>query len=126
MACQEGVQPALLFAYGTLGPRFDRRPHEWRRDAVRGRLFDLGVYPALVDCGLSTAAWVEGSVRAVEADELDGDLDAYEGVAEGLFERVAAVTRDGHRVWVYVYARALPQWARGPLSRWDRAARGAP
>jgi hypothetical protein len=39
-------------------------------------------------------------------------------VNEGLYQRVRAVTRNRHAVWVYVYARPLPAGAFGPLSRW--------
>jgi gamma-glutamylcyclotransferase (GGCT)/AIG2-like uncharacterized protein YtfP len=86
---------------------------------VRGRLFDLGAYPALVGCDDSDAGWVEGYVRSVEAGELTGRLDPYEGVDEGLYRRVAVTTRAGRTAWVYLYARPLPPHARGPLARWD-------
>jgi gamma-glutamylcyclotransferase (GGCT)/AIG2-like uncharacterized protein YtfP len=111
--------PTLLFAYGTLGPA---TPDEtgWEGDAVRGRLYDLGTYPGLFDLNDPTAGWVEGHVRAVGAGELAGRLDAYEGVDEGLFRREATTTRAGRRAWVYLYARPRPQWARGPLARWER------
>jgi gamma-glutamylcyclotransferase (GGCT)/AIG2-like uncharacterized protein YtfP len=112
--------PELLFAYGTLGPDglAGRTDHGWQADAVRGRLFDLGPYPALVDLDAPGAGWVEGHVRPVDRGELEARLDPYEGVDHGLFRRVAAITRDGRDVWVYVYARPLPQYARGPLTRW--------
>jgi gamma-glutamylcyclotransferase (GGCT)/AIG2-like uncharacterized protein YtfP len=107
----------FLFAYGTLAPR---EPGQgWVSDAVRGRLYDLGDYPALVDHDDPEAGWVEGYVREVEERELSGRLDAYEGVEEGLYQRIAATSRAGRQVWVYVYARPLPPHARGPLTRWD-------
>jgi gamma-glutamylcyclotransferase (GGCT)/AIG2-like uncharacterized protein YtfP len=114
------MTPTLLFAYGTLAPE---GPGEtalggWVADAVRGRLFDLGPYPALVDAGAPGSGWVEGYVRAVDAVELFGRLDPYEGVDEGLYRRIAATTRGGRLVWVYVYGRPLPPGARGPLTRW--------
>jgi gamma-glutamylcyclotransferase (GGCT)/AIG2-like uncharacterized protein YtfP len=111
--------PSLLFAYGTLVPRGALRDG-WVADRVRGRLFDLGPYPALVDCGDPAAVWVEGFVRPVDDDELSGHLDPYEGVDEGLYRRAQATTEGGRRVWVYVYARPLPPGARGPLTRWER------
>lgn len=114
--------PGLLFAYGTLGPGFGS-PAEagrWRADRVRGRLYDLGPYPGLVDLGDPAAGWVEGFVRPVDADELRDRLDPYEGVDEGLYRREAAVTESGEAVWVYVYARPLPPGAVGPLARWGR------
>jgi gamma-glutamylcyclotransferase (GGCT)/AIG2-like uncharacterized protein YtfP len=118
---------ARLFAYGTLAPNSPEEAARggWEPDQVRGRLFDLGPYPALVDCDDPTADWVEGYVREVGRYELAGSLDYYEGVAQGLYRRVETTTRGGRRVWVYVYARPLPPEARGPLTRWDgpRAAR---
>ena len=119
--------PTLLFAYGTLMPDGPAAVASdgWVADAVRGRLFDLGPYPALVDCEDPRAEWVEGFVRAITADELSERLDPYEGVDEGQYRRVAATTRAGRRVWVYVYARPLPRHARGPLTRWD-GRRGGP
>ena len=117
----------LLFAYGTLMPDGPAAVASdgWVADAVRGRLFDLGPYPALVDCEDPGAEWVEGFVRAITADELSERLDPYEGVDEGQYRRVAATTRAGRHVWVYVYARPLPRLARGPLTRWD-GRRGGP
>jgi gamma-glutamylcyclotransferase (GGCT)/AIG2-like uncharacterized protein YtfP len=113
--------PMLLFAYGTLAPRDPEAAAlgGWAADGVRGRLFDLGPYPGLVDCGDPAAGWVEGYVRPVGQDELTGRLDPYEGVDEGLYRRVAATTRAGRRAWVYEYARPLPPNARGPMTRWD-------
>ena len=49
---------SLLFAYGTLMP-LDLRSAEkegWSADAVRGRLYDLGLHPALVDLDEPAAA----------------------------------------------------------------------
>ncbi len=111
----------FLFAYGTLAPDGPAAAARggWVADAVRGRLFDLGPYPALVDCEDPSAGWVEGFARDVSEDELLQRLDPYEGVGEGLYRRVAATTRAGRRVWVYVYARPVPEEARGPLTRWD-------
>ena len=42
----------------------------WTADRVRGRLYDLGPYPALVDCDEPGAGWVEGYVRPIEPGEL--------------------------------------------------------
>lgn len=114
--------PPLLFAYGTLGPcnPVDALRGAWTADAVRGRLYDLGPYPALIDLDEPSAGWVEGHVRAVARRELEGTLDPYEGVDIGLYRRVATTTRSGRRAWVYVYARPLPDGAQGPLPRWGR------
>jgi gamma-glutamylcyclotransferase (GGCT)/AIG2-like uncharacterized protein YtfP len=112
---------SLLFAYGTLMPADAAAAARegWQPDAVRGRLFDLGPYPALIDLDDPEAGWVEGFVRPVDRDELEGRLDSWEDVAGGLYRRVETTTRSDRRVWVYVYDRPLPPRARGPLARWD-------
>jgi gamma-glutamylcyclotransferase (GGCT)/AIG2-like uncharacterized protein YtfP len=113
--------PRCLFAYGTLAPDGPEAAAQggWTADRVRGRLYDLGPYPALVDCDEPGAGWVEGYIRSIDEGEPFRRLDAYEGVEEGLYRRVAVTTEGGHEAWVYVYARPLPPTARGPLTRWD-------
>jgi gamma-glutamylcyclotransferase (GGCT)/AIG2-like uncharacterized protein YtfP len=108
-----------LFTYGTLSPEDPQSAARegWLTDAVRGRLFNLGPYPALIDLDDPAAAWVEGSIPGVTTEQLEGILDDYEGVAEGLFRRVETTTRTGRHVWVYVYARSLPAAAIGPTPR---------
>lgn len=110
---------ALLFAYGTLMPRDAATALErgWSVDAVRGRLYDLGPYPALVDLDDQSAGWVEGYVRSVQAAELE-TFDRWEAVDEGMYRRVLTRTRDGRHVWVYVYGLTLPPESRGPFVRW--------
>lgn len=119
-------EPDLLFAYGTLAPSSpeDAARGGWLADALRGRLFDLGPYPGLLDLDDPSAGWVKGYVRRADLGELRGRLDAYEGVDEGLYRRVATTTRAGRRVWVYVYAHPLPAGARAlPEGRWRSIAR---
>lgn len=120
--------PRWLFAYGTLGPASNEevRRDGWLPDAVRGELYDLGPYPALVHLNASTAGWVSGYVRPVSLTELEQDLDPYEGTSEGLFGRSAARTRSGRWVWVYTYLRPLPPFARGPIQFWDGPRRRLP
>ena len=115
----------LLFVYGTLAPESpDVAGREgWAIDAVRGRLYDLGPYPALVDHEDNDADWVEGYVRVVTWDQLTGSLDSYEGVSEGLYRRVSTRTREGRQVWMYVYDQPLPTSALGPLDRWKSSKR---
>ena len=112
--------PERLFAYGTLGPRSEEesRRGAWEADAVRGRLFDLGPYPALVDAGDPRAGWVEGASRPVARLELERVLDPYEGVDAGLYRRRAVRSRSGRLVWVYEYRKPIPSDAPGPLPRW--------
>jgi gamma-glutamylcyclotransferase (GGCT)/AIG2-like uncharacterized protein YtfP len=110
----------LLFTYGTLMPadRETAARDGWSEDAVRGRLFDLGAFPALVDLDDPSASWVLGYVRSVDLAELEGPLDAWESVADGVYSRVQTTTRNGKRTWLYVYSRPLPAHATGPLDRW--------
>jgi indolepyruvate decarboxylase len=121
---------SLLFAYGTLMPvdRLSAEQEGWSADAVRGRLYDLGPFPALVDLDDPGAEWVEGFVRAVDRAELEGPFDAWEQVDQGLYHRVETLTRNDRRVWVYVYAQPVPADAVGPLVRWSgqRRARLSP
>jgi gamma-glutamylcyclotransferase (GGCT)/AIG2-like uncharacterized protein YtfP len=111
----------LLFAYGTLVPSdpSQRDAEGWIADAVRGRLYDLGPYPGLVDLVEPSAGWVEGFVRPVDVLELEERLDPYEGVDEGLYRRMRTTTRSGKHVWVYVYGRPLPEGVRGPFDCWE-------
>ena len=115
----------LLFVYGTLAPETPEvaRQEGWASDAVRGRLYDLGPYPALIDTDDAAAGWVEGYVRSVTSEQLSGSLDSYEGVDEGLYRRIKTTTRAGRQVWVYIYARPLPSSAIGPLPRWNSTKR---
>lgn len=116
----------LLFAYGTLAPAAVDQGGRWREDAVRGRLYSLGSYPALVGWNEPGAGWVEGFVRRTSDEELRDDLDPYEGVDEGLFLRERTLTREGRVAWVYVYPHDVPQWAVGPIPRWDGPRRARP
>ncbi len=119
---------SALFAYGTLMPRDPESAAEqgWEPDAVRGRLFDLGPYPALVDVGDPAAGWVEGYVRSGVSTEMMRQLDAYEETDSGLYRRVGTMSRSGNAVWVYVYSGPLPREARGPLDRWEGTLRAWP
>jgi gamma-glutamylcyclotransferase (GGCT)/AIG2-like uncharacterized protein YtfP len=111
--------PRLLFAYGTLVPREPtiRDAEDWLPDAIRGRLYDLGPYPGLVDLDDPAAPWVGGFVKPVDESVLTDHLDPYEGVDEGLYRREATTTRAGRPAWVYVYAGSLAG-ARGPIEAW--------
>ena len=122
---------ALLFAYGTL-----TQPDllsgvvgsaaSWRyagTAAVRGTLYDAGPYPAL-----RTGSRGRDLVPGVLIELDDGAaalrrLDAYEGVASGLFARRRCLARasDGvaRRAWVYVFARRVRGLPR--IERWTAA-----
>ncbi|MGP0065353.1 MAG: gamma-glutamylcyclotransferase [Isosphaeraceae bacterium] len=117
---------SMLFTYGTLMPSDPESAARdgWEADAVRGRLYDLGPFPALVSLDDPEAGWVEGYVRSGISDDRIVRLDAYEETNGGLYHRTRTITRNNHLVWVYVYGRPLPRDARGPLNRWDGSVRG--
>ena len=119
--------PDLLFAYGTLAPADESAAAQggWLRDAVRGRLYDLGPFPMLFDPDDPEAGWVEGWVRPVDCVELTRDLDPYEGVDEGLYVRLDVSTRAGRHAWVYIGGGPVPEGAKGPIPRWDGPRGGA-
>ncbi len=116
----------LLQHYGTLVPLDEAqlRGEGWVPDAVRGRLYDFGPHPALVALDDPDAGWVLGCVRPVEMDELEGPLDTYEEVGNGLFCRAQTTTRAHRLVWLYVFLAPLPPYARGTMiERWQSAGR---
>ncbi len=112
-----------LFVYGTLHP--DRAPQEIARTVrtfrpvgpatMRGRVHDLGRYPAFT---LEGADQVMGTLFAVPDDpKIFAALDAYEdfrseNLAESLFVRVrrlATLPDQSQRLcWVYIYNQSLP------------------
>lgn len=112
-----------LFTYGTLGSRGDASGlmagcERVGEGVVKGILYDTGEYPALLLT--EDGQKVEGEVWRCPADRLP-ELDGYEGVAEGLFRRVA-VQVGGAACWVYVagprlWARLVPE-SRIPSGRW--------
>lgn len=102
-----GGHAVRLFVYGTLrsgggASGLLRGCRLAGAGTVAGTLYDLGRYPALVLDG----RWpVEGEVWRCPPDALAG-LDEYEGVAEGLFERVE-VDVEGVPCWTYVAGALL-------------------
>lgn len=91
--------PRPVFVYGTLTDpeRAGAVLDDWRDHGpavLEGCHRVDGRYPTLTPGG-SVAG------RLLVTDELDR-LDAYEGVADGLYVRVPVPVRDGGTVWVYV------------------------
>jgi gamma-glutamylcyclotransferase (GGCT)/AIG2-like uncharacterized protein YtfP len=93
-----------LFAYGSLKSPYTGAARTLLAGCerigeaiIRGTLYDLGEFPALL---LDGSDPVPGVLWRCPADRL-ADLDAYEGVDSGLFRRVAARV-SGHACWVYV------------------------
>lgn len=94
-----------LFAYGTLRS-VDASPaarallsrcERVGEAEVRGTLYDLGEYPALLPSGDDR---VPGTIWRCPVDLLP-ELDRYEGTAERLFRRIGMRAGD-HACWVYV------------------------
>ena len=89
-----------LFTYGTLKddlPGILEGCERVDTGVVRGTLYDLGDYPALL---LSGEDPVPGVVWRCPAHRLPA-LDRYEAVDDGLFRR-AAVQVGEYACWVYV------------------------
>jgi gamma-glutamylcyclotransferase (GGCT)/AIG2-like uncharacterized protein YtfP len=112
-----------LFVYGTLRSPF-HNPYAWmlRRHSVllggarvRGRLYDMGRYPALRPTQ-GHDDWVTGEIyRLRNPAPLLAKLDTYEGPAYPRV-RTQAVLDDGRPLtaWVYQHRRTLPDWRRVP------------
>ena len=113
-----------LFVYGTLLAgeaqagllgRLNRRPA-----MVRGHLYRMAAgYPALV---LAADGWVHGELVDPPNPRVLELIDTYEGVDEGLYQRVTANIRVGLRAepgWVYAMdiTRAR-KGARLPQGKW--------
>lgn len=114
------TQPAYLFVYGTL--RLDTPPNNRATEAldqhtqqagkgwIRGKLFDLGSFPAARPAADS---WVTGRLyRIKDPEQLFEVLDPREGhrqEANGLFSRdkVSVFRGDGATVkaWIYWWNR---------------------
>ncbi len=114
----------MFFFYGTLTSRDKLRSILSRqrfrpigKGTVKGTLFDLGTYPALVLQGTTPVPGV-----LVEVDDSAAEqLDEYEAVSEGLYERrrvaVEQATGGSHVAWTYVYQGSVGGMR--PIARWD-------
>jgi gamma-glutamylcyclotransferase (GGCT)/AIG2-like uncharacterized protein YtfP len=120
----------LLFAYGTLkDPKqlaaVVGRAVPYRvvgSGTIPGILYDVGDYPALRPSDAPDDV-VPGVLLELDDAALDG-VDAYEGVAEGLYVRDRCEVRldDGRTAdaWVYIYIRdttglrRIAAWPPGP------------
>lgn len=134
-----------LFVYGSLlsgaghrmGARLAREGRLVGPGIVKGRLFDLGAYPALVETGPDDGD-VHGEVYALGDPEASFRwLDAYEGIVPGReaqceYARVQRLVRLGNggelTAWVYVYRapvsgrRLIESGCWRPRSRFRRPA----
>jgi gamma-glutamylcyclotransferase (GGCT)/AIG2-like uncharacterized protein YtfP len=104
-----------LFVYGTLrdGPASSELLDGCALVSpatVRGTLYEVdGRFPALLPYGSGT---VHGAIWRCPSDVL-ASIDHYEGVADGLFRRIADETEtpEGERIpcWLYAAGPALAQ-----------------
>ncbi|WP_262504120.1 gamma-glutamylcyclotransferase [Sphingosinithalassobacter sp. CS137] len=82
-----------------------RRARFVRIDWIRGRLFDLGAYPA---ARLDRPGWIRGEVFQAREPALRAEVDAVEDYCPDAPERSEYVrrrvtTRSGLSVWAYAY-----------------------
>ena len=124
-----------LFVYGTLlsgagHPMAARLGREGRLTGparIKGRLFDLGSYPALVETG-SDDGDIHGEVHELTSPAASLRwLDAYEGIVPGRegtcdYERVQRIVRldsgDAITAWVYLYRSPVTGRRRIESGRW--------
>ena len=117
--------PALLFVYGTLQDPARVEAligaiTRWRTvgsGSTRGRLYDVGSYPALIRAPTRGTASRSGDRVPGVLLELDAGaaalkvLDRYEGVDEGVYERrrcrVTTAAGANTVAWVYVYLQPV-------------------
>ncbi|MGY1601666.1 gamma-glutamylcyclotransferase [Geodermatophilus sp. SYSU D00815] len=102
--------PDAVFVYGTLKPGRSRWPAlapfvdgdaDLRGTTVRGRLWDTGHgWPAMT-AGDADVPGVVVPLDPARAAAALRRLDAVEGVATGLFERVEVTTAEGTACWTY-------------------------
>ncbi len=126
-----------LFVYGTLmsGMEASHLLSEIARPVgrghVRGRLYDLGEFPALLPGQPGDIVW--GEVYRILRPAALRQIDRYEGFdprrPSSLYRRQATrvILEDGTSLlaWAYVYNRPLPPNARRlPAGDYRRAAQG--
>jgi gamma-glutamylcyclotransferase (GGCT)/AIG2-like uncharacterized protein YtfP len=111
------LSPTAIFVYGTLrrgGVRercWPQEPLRVEAATVRGCLYDLGPYPALVEGGdlIGGELWhFRGKDLPATLAALD-EVEGYYGTAEDLYRRAVIECRAGGgtvRAWTYLYARA--------------------
>jgi len=110
-----------LFVYGTLRSGYNNRYARLLRRhgqllgiaRVRGRLSDMGRYPARGPTQ-GHDDWVTGEIYLLRTPiSLLGKLDAYEGPSYPRV-RMPVALDDGRRLpaWLYEVRRALPWWRR--------------
>lgn len=115
----------ILFVYGSLRPAcrnpmsryLEGRATLLGTGRLRGVLYDLGWYAALVAGGAET---VSGEVYRVAEPAVWKTLDRYEGCSAEFpgpteYVRTLLPIRTAGQIlqgWVYVYNQPIPEWAR--------------
>ncbi|MFM1651832.1 gamma-glutamylcyclotransferase [Brevibacillus sp. B_LB10_24] len=125
-----------VFVYGTLLPGESNhhvvKPYlvQSQPGRVRGRLYDIGAYPALVLD--EQADWVEGEWHCIREEglrDLD-ELEGYTGEAHNReYERVWIQDGEADRSgWVYVYgdSRGYPPIPEGSWRHWRKQKESLP
>jgi gamma-glutamylcyclotransferase (GGCT)/AIG2-like uncharacterized protein YtfP len=124
-----------LFVYGTLRPALApvaiatvvRTLRPLGRARVRGRLYEVGRFPAAVP-DAAAKAWIEGELLGLGPDSPPlAWFDAYEGYepdapAHSLFrrERASALDAAGREIacWIYAWARSVDDLERIESGAW--------
>lgn len=111
------TQPSYLFVYGTLRSKVDipvktEIGKSWEllgESEIKGKLYDMGDYPALVPAGPGEDSTVKGEVYLVhDPAKVFGLLDRYEGYAYSRKQETVSLP-DGAQVqaWVYWYVQSV-------------------
>lgn len=111
-------QPHAIFVYGTLRRGYERQacwprpPRSVQPVRVRGQLFDLGPYPALIPGD----DWVVGERWVLAEADMDvtlavlDDVEGFAGQADDLYRRVIIECHDDagavQPAYAYLYAAA--------------------
>lgn len=99
---------AKLFVYGTLkqGRSHYTGGKEFSPDTIKGKMYNVGAFPAVVLGGESV---VHGEVIEVDDSEL-AQMDRYEGYQEGddnsLYKRISITTLSGEECFVYEFNKS--------------------
>lgn len=129
------MQPTSFFAYGTL-KRGEVRAQTWPFEPTsvqiaftRGKLFDLGPYPAL-DIGND---WIQGELWTFQPAEISktlqviDDVEGYEqSPAHDLYDRrvIDAVLKNGELVTAFCYF--FLRWKQTPRAKYIEPVHGMP
>lgn len=111
------TQHSYLFVYGTLRSKVDvplktEIAKSWEligESEIKGKLYDMGDYPAAVPAGENEDSFIKGEVYLVhDPVKVFGVLDSYEGAAYSR-KQEAVTLPDGRQVqaWVYWYIQPI-------------------